>query len=77
MNQIAALSDTHEAEEAETVPTERITRPDTTVRAREAFGIDVDMDVPAFSVRPEPTRPTASTARPRWRSSRASRSTAG
>ena len=53
MNQIAALSDTHEAEEAETVPTERITRPDTTVRAREAFGIDVDMDVPAFSVRTE------------------------
>ncbi len=53
MNQIAALSDTHEAEEAEMVPTETITRPDTTVRARDAFGIDVDMDVPAFSVRTE------------------------
>ena len=53
MNQIAALSDTHEAAEAEMVPTESITRPDITVRARDAFGIDVDMDVPAFSVRTE------------------------
>jgi cobaltochelatase CobS len=53
MNQIAALTETHEAEEAEMVPTERITRPDTTVNAREAFGIDVDMRVPAFSVRTE------------------------
>lgn len=53
MNQIAALSETHEAEEAEMVPTERITRPDATVNAREAFGIDVDMEVPAFSVRTE------------------------
>ncbi|MGI3775822.1 MAG: AAA family ATPase, partial [Janthinobacterium lividum] len=35
------------------VPTETITRPDITLRARETFGIDVDMDVPAFSVRTE------------------------
>ncbi len=53
MNQIAALSDTHEAEEAASVPTEAIRRPDSTVKAREAFGIDVEMDVPAFSVRTE------------------------
>ncbi len=53
MNQIAALSDTHEAAEAEMVPTESIARPDITVSARDAFGIDIDMDVPAFSVRTE------------------------
>ncbi|MGI4976344.1 MAG: cobaltochelatase subunit CobS [Janthinobacterium lividum] len=35
------------------VPTETITRPDVSLRARDTFGIDVDMDVPAFSVRTE------------------------
>ena len=34
-------------------PTSAIDLPDTTVAAREAFGIDTDMEVPAFSVRTE------------------------
>ena len=34
-------------------PTSDINLPDTTVSAREAFGIDIDMQVPAFSVRTE------------------------
>jgi cobaltochelatase CobS len=34
-------------------PTSEINRPDTKVSAREAFGLDTDMDVPAFSVRTE------------------------
>ncbi len=34
-------------------PTSAIDMPDTTVNAREAFGVDLDMDVPAFSVRTE------------------------
>jgi len=34
-------------------PTSDINLPDTTVSARDAFGIDIDMQVPAFSVRTE------------------------
>ena len=65
---------------AELRPTSEINLPDTKVVAREAFGIDTDMKVPAFSVRtehvPDIDRPTASTATPRWRSWPASPSTA-
>ncbi len=46
MNQIAAS-------EVRSIPTSAISTPDTTVKARETFGIDFDMDVPAFSVRTE------------------------
>ena len=45
MNKITAL--------AEVRPTSAIDLPDTTVVARDAFGIDTDMVVPAFSVRTE------------------------
>jgi cobaltochelatase CobS len=45
MNKIASL--------AEIRPTSAIDTPDTTVDAREAFGLDVDMQVPAFSTRTE------------------------
>src|SRR3954454_9716526 len=34
-------------------PTSEINIPDTTVSAREVFGLDIDMEVPAFSVRTE------------------------
>ncbi len=34
-------------------PTSEINLPDTTVSAREAFGLDIDMQVPAFSIRTE------------------------
>ena len=44
MNNIASLADTRSA------PTSAINAPDTTVSAREVFGIDTDMQVPAFSV---------------------------
>jgi cobaltochelatase CobS len=47
MTNIAALADPRP------VPTSSIDRPDTTVDAREAFAIDVDMKVPAFSLRTE------------------------
>jgi len=47
MNDIAAHAD------ARSTPTSAISVPDTTVNAREAFGLDVDMDVPAFSVATE------------------------
>jgi cobaltochelatase CobS len=46
MNQVAAISD-------RAVPTSSIDMPDTTVNAREVFGVDSDMQVPAFSVRTE------------------------
>jgi cobaltochelatase CobS len=46
MNQVAALSD-------RPAPTSAIDMPDTTVSAREVFGIDSDMQVPAFTVRTE------------------------
>jgi cobaltochelatase CobS len=45
MNKVAAA--------AEIRPTSAINLPDTTVDAREVFGIDIDMKVPAFSVRTE------------------------
>jgi cobaltochelatase CobS len=45
MNQIAPIADIK--------PTSAISAPDTTVKARDAFGVDIDMDVPAFSVRTE------------------------
>jgi cobaltochelatase CobS len=47
MNNIAALAD------ARSTPTSAISAPDTTVSAREAFGIDTDMQVPAFSTETE------------------------
>src|SRR3569833_2521067 len=46
MNNVAAL--------AEARPTSAIDLPDTSVSARDVFGIDIDMQVPAFSVRTEP-----------------------
>jgi cobaltochelatase CobS len=45
MNKVATL--------AEIRPTSAINIPDTTVSAREAFGLDIDMQVPAFSMRTE------------------------
>ncbi len=45
MTKLATLSDVR--------PTSAIDMPDTTVKAREVFGIEIDMDVPAFSVRTE------------------------
>jgi cobaltochelatase CobS len=45
MNKISAL--------AEMRPTSAINLPDTSVQAREVFGIDADMEVPAFSLRTE------------------------
>ncbi len=41
------------AKSAELQPTSAINLPDTTVNAREVFGVDIDMDVPAFSIRTE------------------------
>ena len=46
MNKIAAV-------EAEMLPTSAINLPDITVSAREVFGVDIDMQVPAYSVRTE------------------------
>ena len=46
MNQVAALS-------ARLAPTSAIDAPDTTVNAREVFGIDSDLQVPAFTLRTE------------------------
>ena len=46
MNKIAAV-------EAEMLPTSAINLPDITVSAREVFGVDIDMKVPAYSVRTE------------------------
>jgi cobaltochelatase CobS len=45
MNKVATL--------AEIRPTSAINIPDTTVSAREAFGLDIDLQVPAFSMRTE------------------------
>ncbi len=45
MNKVATL--------AELRPTSAINLPDTSVQARQTFGIDADMEVPAFSVRTE------------------------
>ncbi|NOG70346.1 cobaltochelatase subunit CobS [Roseicella sp. DB1501] len=45
MNKVATL--------AEIRPTSAIDTPDTTVQAREAFGLDIDLEVPAFSMRTE------------------------
>ncbi len=47
MTQLAAAADTR------VVPTSAIDLPDLTVSARETFGIDSDIEVPAFSVRTE------------------------
>jgi cobaltochelatase CobS len=47
MNNIAAIA------EARTNPTSAINTPDIKVNARELFGIEADMEVPAFSVRTE------------------------
>ena len=46
MNKIATV-------DAEMLPTSAINLPDTTVSAREVFGVDIDMQVPAYSVRTE------------------------
>jgi len=45
MNKVAPISDIR--------PTSEIEAPDITVQAREAFGVDIDLEVPAFSVRTE------------------------
>ncbi|WP_137127229.1 cobaltochelatase subunit CobS [Roseomonas sp. HF4] len=45
MNKVAQISEIR--------PTSAIEAPDTKVKAREAFGIDIDLEVPAFSVRTE------------------------
>jgi len=45
MNQVAPIGEVR--------PTSAINMPDVTVNAREAFGLDIDMEVPAFSVRTE------------------------
>jgi len=45
MNKVAQISEIR--------PTSAIEAPDTIVKAREVFGVDIDMDVPAFSVRTE------------------------
>jgi cobaltochelatase CobS len=47
MNKVAALSETRP------LPTSSIDMPDITVKARDVFGIDSDMEIPAFSVRTE------------------------
>jgi cobaltochelatase CobS len=47
LNNILAIT------EARPVPTSEITTPDITIRAREAFGIDSELEVPAFSLRTE------------------------
>jgi cobaltochelatase CobS len=47
MNNLAALP------EVRNPPTSAIDAPDTVVQARAAFGLDVDMEIPAFSVRTE------------------------
>jgi len=47
MNKVAVISD------RATTPTSAISVPDTTVNPREVFGLDTDMDVPAFSMRTE------------------------
>ena len=47
MNKVAAIS------EARVEPTSAIDMPDITINARETFGVDIDMDVPAFSLRTE------------------------
>ena len=52
MNKIAALSDASVADDRP-LPTSAIDMPDITVNGRETFGIDVDLEVPAFSVRTE------------------------
>ena len=48
---------------AETSPAPRIDRPDTTVSARDVFGVDMDLAVPAFSVRTEHVPPVDETYR--------------
>ncbi|GGJ03722.1 cobaltochelatase subunit CobS [Neoroseomonas lacus] len=45
MNKVAQISEIR--------PTSAIEAPDITVKAREVFGVDIDMDVPAFSIRTE------------------------
>jgi cobaltochelatase CobS len=47
MNNIAAIA------EARNTPTSAVNAPDLTVKAREVFGIDVELEVPAFSIRTE------------------------
>jgi cobaltochelatase CobS len=47
MNSIASIAETR------TTPTSAISVPDITVKARDVFGIDADLEIPAFSVRTE------------------------
>jgi cobaltochelatase CobS len=47
MNNVAAIA------EARNTPTSAVSAPDIMVNAREAFGIDANLDVPGFSVRTE------------------------
>ncbi|ABI61529.1 cobaltochelatase subunit CobS [Granulibacter bethesdensis] len=52
MTKVAAISETRDPEEG-IAPTSALTVPDITLRVREVFGIDSDMEVPAFSIRTE------------------------
>ncbi len=47
MSNIAAIA------ESRIVPTSELTTPDITIRSREVFGIDADLEIPAFSIRTE------------------------
>ncbi len=47
MNNVASIAETR------TTPTSAISVPDITLSARDVFGINVDLDIPAFSVRTE------------------------
>ena len=47
------LAKSGDAPGADVRPTSAVNLPDTTVKAREVFGMDIDMDVPAFSIRTE------------------------
>jgi len=51
MNNIASIADSRTA--PSTTPTSAIGSPDITVKARDVFGIDSELEVPAFSLRTE------------------------
>ncbi len=48
-SKLAIAPEDRPAPESRNLPTSSIDRPDTSVRARDAFGLDIDLDVPAFS----------------------------
>ena len=79
MNEIAALdAGIEHATDPDYPSIAALGAPDRKVSARAVFGIDSDLEVPAFSIRTKHasrSRPTASTATPRSPSSPASPST--